>query len=266
MKTKHLFATVLFILLIFPWVAAAAPVGKITNLQGNVDITIADKAARIVITGDNVNVGDIVRTKSNSKIEITFNEGNILRLGENTRVGITEYLSGEKQNSSIFNLFRGKIQNIVKAISVASGGRYEVHTTTAVIGVRGTRFFVATISGQTDVAVLEGTVAATSYFSADGTTPPKTVTVSVNASQHLFMFKTAPPQLRSISDTQLHELINTTEISGSSSSASGAAGTYGPSLPPPETPPPALTPPPTPPAYNPPPVVIPPQVQPSHVH
>lgn len=104
MKAKDCVGIVLVIMLLLPWPVLAAPVGKITNLQGNVDITSPGKAARIAKVGDGVNVGDFIRAKSKSKVEITFNEGNVLRLGENSRVGITRYMpvKNKTQASSIF--------------------------------------------------------------------------------------------------------------------------------------------------------------------
>lgn len=238
MKIKRCITALLALalLLFLPWAVMAAPVGKITNLQGNVDITVRGKAARIASPGDSVNVGDFIRTKSKSKAEITFNEGNILRLAENTRVGITEYMSGKKKNSSILNLFRGKIQNIVKTIGAITGGRYEVHTPTAVCGVRGTFWYnIITNQGYSETIVVEGSV---SVHSANNPNAGQTV----NAGQGAFIAgPSSGVQLRSVSSKQLDAMKNATEISGSSgnsgdsggtgssggSSGSGSSGSYG---------------------------------------
>jgi hypothetical protein len=259
-KIKYPISALLALLLLLPLAALAAPVGKISNLAGNVDITVAGKSARIAIMGDSVNIGDFIRTKSKSKVEITFNEGNILRLAENTRVGITQYMSGEKQNSSILNLFRGRIQNVVKSIGIG-GGRYEVHTPTAVCGVRGTFWFVGQENGKTDVAVLEGTVAATSYVPAEtaGGTPQQ-VEVILNAGQGTVLTGTTTPQVTTISDQQFQQLRNATEISETSGSSGGTgynAG-FGSTPPPPPVQPQPL---PASPTYTPP-IVVPPPVQP----
>lgn len=263
MKIKHCAAALLALalLLFLPWAVMAAPVGKITNLQGNVDITVKGKAARVASPGDPVNIGDFIRTKSKSKAEITFNEGNVLRLAENTRVGITEYMSGKKKNSSILNLFRGRIQNIVKTIGAITGGRYEVHTPTAVCGVRGTIFYVGQSYGATNVAVLEGTVAATTYAPpATPGTPPRQVAVvltqnqQITLTQNLVSSDMAQQQVRTLSPQQIQELNNSTEISGSSgdSGGTGGSGSTGDTAPPP---PPVTS------SYTPP-VVVPPPVQP----
>ena len=132
--------------LCLPEAALSAPVGSFTSVQGRVDITSPGKAARAIKVGDAVAVGDVVRTKSKAKAEITFIDGSVMRLAKKTRVKITEYMVGKERRSSILSLFRGKIQNIVKNVMGRSFGRgkknrYEVHTHTAVIGVRGTTWF-----------------------------------------------------------------------------------------------------------------------------
>ncbi len=260
-KLKHYIAAFFALMLLLPLAVLAAPVGKITNLTGNADITVAGKAARIAAQGDFVNIGDFIRTKSKSKAEITFNEGNILRLAENTRVRITEYMSGEKRNSSLFNLFRGRIQNIVKTVGSA-GGRYEVHTPTAVCGVRGTHFFNFYLAGASGSIFQEGTGYG---YSKNNPADVKTIT----AGQGMFVpSATLGAQLRSVSNQQLDEMKNATEISGTSgttggagdsgsSSGSGSTGGVDNSTPPPtSSPTPPSAPSPTPP------ITIPPPVQP----
>ena len=58
--------------LIIPVWAIAAPVGTITHVEGNVDLTAIGKAARDVFKGEPVSEGDILRAKSHSKAEVTF--------------------------------------------------------------------------------------------------------------------------------------------------------------------------------------------------
>ena len=220
MKTKHWVVMLLAILLLIPWLAMAAPVGKITNLAGNVDITSPGSAARDAKIDDPVIVGDFVRTKSKSKVEITFNEGNILRLAENTRVGITQYMSGEKRNSSILKLFRGRIQNIVKSIGI-SGGRYEVHTPTSVCGVRGTHFFNFYLAGASGSIFQEGSGYG---YSINNPTDVKLIT----AGQGMFVpSATLGAQLRSVSNNQLDEMKNATEILGGSGGSGDSGGSGG---------------------------------------
>jgi len=143
----HIIIAVLAILLFLPMAALAAPVGKITQIEGNVDVTRSGQSALKAAVGDPVRQGDILRAKSKSKAEVTFDDGNILRLAEGTRVRITQYDNRENQKSYV-DLFRGKTQSVVK--NLRKGGAYEVHTPTAIAGVRGTiliSFFINGVSG-----------------------------------------------------------------------------------------------------------------------
>ena len=130
-------------------------------MKGRVDLTSPGKRARVIKPGDDVNIGDIIRAKSKSRAEIIFNDGNVLRLAEKTRLEITEYLVGKKESKGIFNLFRGKVQNIIKKsagklFGIKKRNRFEVHTPTAVVGVRGTNFFTYYQAGITGSVFKEG--------------------------------------------------------------------------------------------------------------
>ncbi|WP_166404908.1 FecR family protein [Desulfonema ishimotonii] len=134
--------------------------GKITSVEGRADITSPGDAARTATAGDTLSIGDIVRTKSNAKADIEFIDGSILRLGESARVEIAEYLFENGQTRARLRLFRGKIQNIVnKARGLfghSSPNRFEVQTPTAIIGVRGTRFFTYHQAGISGAMFMEG--------------------------------------------------------------------------------------------------------------
>ena len=81
-------ALVLCAIAVLVWTACAfaAPVGKITHLEGRVDVLKAGRnTASPVTLGAPVDVGDIYRAKSGSKAEITFNNRNLLRIAANTR-------------------------------------------------------------------------------------------------------------------------------------------------------------------------------------
>ncbi|MEA2014237.1 MAG: FecR domain-containing protein, partial [Thermodesulfobacteriota bacterium] len=141
--------TVFIILIVFLSVlsvaAHATPIGKFSSVSGRVDLTRPGLSARPVHTGDEVTVGDIIRAKSKSKAEIVFIDGSILRIAQKSRVKISDYTVGEGHKSGIFNLFRGKIENVVKKSGGLFGfkkkSKFEVHTATAICGVRGTDFF-----------------------------------------------------------------------------------------------------------------------------
>ena len=140
--------------------AYAVAVGKFVKVEGRVDITRPGKPAELVNVGTEIFEKDIIRSKSNSKAEILFSDGNVLRLAQKTRVEVSEYISDSNRRSTILNLFRGKIQNKVKKLFGSIFGddknRYEVHTRTSVCGVRGTDFFMSYQNGVSGATFKEG--------------------------------------------------------------------------------------------------------------
>lgn len=138
--------------------AVAAPVATFTYVDGKVDLTPPGGRAQAVGKGGPVNVGDVIRVKSKSRAEVTFNDSNVLRLAANTRLKVTRYMFGKEINTDErLDLYRGKIKAIVNT-AIKASGQFEVHTPTAVAGVRGTQYFIGHAGGQTSVAVTEGSV------------------------------------------------------------------------------------------------------------
>lgn len=161
-KMKYAYALIaaIFLSILNPFAAQASPIGEFTHVEGRVDITRADQAAIPAHTGDEVFEKDIIRAKSSSKAEIVFTDGNVLRLAQNTRVEVSEFISTTERKSTILKLFRGKIQNKVKKFMGRIFGknedRFEVHTPTSVCGVRGTNFFTFYQKGLSGAVFKEG--------------------------------------------------------------------------------------------------------------
>ena len=149
-------------LFFLPNIASASnSVGTITIILGKVDVLkpSTDRAVP-AYAGHRLEVGDVVRTKRESKAEINFNDGSIIRLAQNTRFAIIDYaLKDGKREKSSLKLFRGKIRAIVSGNSASKkSANFKIHTLTATAGVRGTDFYVYYI-GSSGILVTEGTVA-----------------------------------------------------------------------------------------------------------
>ncbi|WP_333653363.1 FecR family protein, partial [Dissulfurispira sp.] len=135
--------------------------GKITKVEGRVDILRAGAVkAEPIKVGDAVNVGDILRTKSDGKAEITFIDQSVMSVGPKSRLGVDEYLykpEGEKRAASL-KLYRGRIGfQIPKPVYPAEGSKFEMKTKTAVAGVRGTEGILYT-DGVERVYVKDGII------------------------------------------------------------------------------------------------------------
>ncbi len=145
---------------LFTGSAEAQLAGKITKVEGRVDILRAGAAAVAVKVGDAVNVGDVLRTKSDGKAEITFIDQSVMSVGPKSRLGIDEYLykpEDEKRAASL-KIYRGRTGfQIPKPVYPAEGSKFEMKTKTAVAGVRGTEGIIYT-DGVERVYVKDGVI------------------------------------------------------------------------------------------------------------
>lgn len=132
LKPLGLIILILFLLPLSLW---AAPIGRISHLEGKADRAAPDGKVTPVKVADPVSVGDILRTKVKSKVEVTFLDGNKIFIAERSRLRVTRYDNRENQNSTL-DLFRGKTRVVVN--SLAKKSAIELRTPTAIAGVRGT--------------------------------------------------------------------------------------------------------------------------------
>ncbi len=136
-------------------------VAKISGVEGQASILKLEVLRAIPIeAGQGIELGDIIRTKEDSKVEITFTDGTVIGVAANTKINIMDYLvEGTERKRGLIKLSRGKLRAIVtKASKGAKPGRFNVVTPTAITGVRGTDFFVFHSKGLTKLAVKEGSV------------------------------------------------------------------------------------------------------------
>ncbi|MCS7281632.1 MAG: FecR family protein, partial [Desulfobacterota bacterium] len=162
--SKYVLALIYTLSLIFAGISVgSASVGKVTVVEGSVDVLKAKKAeVTPVKVGDPVDIGDIYRTKTGSYAEIKFYNDSILRIGARTRVEIKEYMVEKERTSQVMKLHRGRIQAIAteeivkKAAALVEGHKFEVHTPTAVAGIRGSNMLVGFSQGTTVVVFIKG--------------------------------------------------------------------------------------------------------------
>jgi|SRR5271157_46791 len=144
--------------------ALAAPCGRITHVEGQVDVLRpGEKVVTRVSLGDAVQVGEIYSARSRSKAEITFNNRNVLRVAATTRVEIKEFMLGPDKSSTVVRLRSGRVQAMtsedlaMRMVSFAEG-KFEVHTENAVAGIRDTNMLVGFDRGVTTVLLVSGNI------------------------------------------------------------------------------------------------------------
>jgi hypothetical protein len=160
---KWPFFWIVFVILAFQFgtlgSAQADAVGRLTQVEGRVDILRAGKLPAIPVKmNDEVQTGDILRTKSKSKAQVTFIDSSTLTIAPESRVGIESYMFNASQNkrNAVVELFQGLAQVAVSKIFKATEPDFVVKTKTAIMGVRGTDFGIRIHPSSSDILNFEG--------------------------------------------------------------------------------------------------------------
>jgi hypothetical protein len=133
----------LALMLIFSSMAGAEVVGRLSQLEGRVDLLKGGNLpAMPVKVDDTVEPGDVIRTKSLSKAQITFIDGSLLILSQEGRIAIEEFTFEPRQGKrgAVLEIFQGLALAVVKQIVKAEEPDFVIKTQTAIVGVRGTEF------------------------------------------------------------------------------------------------------------------------------
>lgn len=142
--------------------AAGAPIGMLTYVEGRVDRNSGDDYFP-VIREEQVLPGDTIRTKTYSRAEIVFNDKSVLRIGENSQVQIRDYKmnsEGKRENAKLF-VDRGKVRVIVSK-SATGQTNFSIDTPNAEGAVRGSDICISYLKSSTSVLALEGEIATKS--------------------------------------------------------------------------------------------------------
>lgn len=213
---KNISIIILFVmLLLIPAFSFAEEVGLFTKVAGRVDILKAGVGSVVPVkSNDTVYIGDIIRTKSDGKAEITFKDQTIIVLAPGSRIEINTYMynSNNIRNMGVLNLFRGKVRAIVSKtmldiIPAATGkSTFNINTPTAITGVMGTEFIVSYDLGITRVIFKDGV-----GFTYNPNVPQ---IVNINAGLETFImnYNVQPSLPKSVAKVELMQYIKDTTI------------------------------------------------------
>ncbi len=171
-------STVLSLLL----VAAPAwsiPPDQTAGVVGGV-IPNATRNAQPVAVNATLQWNDLLQTNTKGRLRANLTDGSILSLGSNSQLRVVQHDAKSQQTEMDLNY--GKLRNQVVKIT-QPGGKYQVKTPNAVIGVIGTDFYVAYANNQTTVICYDGVISVTLLTSAPGSEQNNPGTVSVAAGQ-----------------------------------------------------------------------------------
>jgi hypothetical protein len=131
----------LALMLICSTVAGAEVVGRLNQLEGRVDLLKGGKLPAVPLkVDDTVEPGDVIRTKSLSKAQITFIDNSILTISQESRIAIEQFKfePSQEKRQAVLQIFQGLALAVVNKILKAEEPDFVIKTQTAIIGVRGT--------------------------------------------------------------------------------------------------------------------------------
>jgi hypothetical protein len=131
-----------------------------TERAGQIDALIpaATRNAQAAKAKDEIDWNDLLKTTHNGRVRAGLTDGSILSVGSDSELRVVEHDAASQQTS--LELDYGKVRNQVTNIT-KSGGKYELKTPNAVIGVIGTDFAALYRSNKTTVWCFKGHVKVT---------------------------------------------------------------------------------------------------------
>lgn len=136
----------------------AEPAGDQTAGTVKAMIPDATRNAQPLAVNAALQWNDLLQTNAKGRVRAVLTDGSILSLGSNGQLRVVQHDATTQQTAIDLNY--GKLRNQVVKIT-QPGGKYEVRTPNAVIGVIGTDFYVAYANGRTTIICYEGTLTVT---------------------------------------------------------------------------------------------------------
>jgi hypothetical protein len=155
-KRNYVWVSLLLICLVMvaPLAAQAAPVGTFIEVEGSVDVLKGGKVPAVPakLQGP-VDVGDMVRTKAQSRAQIKFVDDTVLTIAPDSGITVEEYMfdAAKSERQAVVGVLRGLVHTAVEKVYPKAEPDFIMKTHTAVLGVRGTRWYTKLLPTDTDV-------------------------------------------------------------------------------------------------------------------
>ena len=145
------------LVLIFNFIIAQQPFGKISLPLGKVEVSTADNKWSRAKPNQPVFEGNIIRTQVKSRCEITLTGGGKVRIGEKSELELNEADVKPMSKNFNANLKKGNIWVSAKA-AFGEKKNIAVRTPTAVAAIRGTKYRAKAGDDESSVLVYDGKV------------------------------------------------------------------------------------------------------------
>jgi ferric-dicitrate binding protein FerR (iron transport regulator) len=185
--------------------------------------TLNSKAAK---AKEELNWNDLIQTEHTGRVRAGLKDGSILSVGSDSELRIVQHDSAAQQTQLEMDF--GKVRSQVVKIT-RPGGKFQVKTPNAVIGVVGTDFFVGYEADKTTVICYKGVVTVSPLGNAkvmnnSGQANAATNSITVSAGQMVVVTTEIPPSGFQASNTPPDVL--QTSISDSAIDQSGGPGVH----------------------------------------
>jgi hypothetical protein len=102
---------------------------------------------------------DLLRTGPDARLEAGLADGSMIRMGENAELAVDEFVYGlDDTEETTLRLVKGALLYVSDKLRGNRERKVRVRTPVAILGVRGTEFWVGPIDGATGVLVIAGEV------------------------------------------------------------------------------------------------------------
>jgi ferric-dicitrate binding protein FerR (iron transport regulator) len=129
--------------------------GTVSRIQGSA-IAIQDALPRILKTGTQIQLGDVISTGPDSRLELKMIDDTIFTLGARTHFVVMEYEFKNTVGSGAVRLMSGALNTITGKLAMLNGAPLKVETNFGTIGIRGTEFWMGSLQGDFEVVMWEG--------------------------------------------------------------------------------------------------------------
>src|SRR5271169_1171138 len=159
MNSVRRITAILVCFMISPLAGLCEPQGG-SQRAGQIDALIpaATRNAQAAKAKDEIDWNDLLKTTHSGRVRAGLTDGSILSVGSDSELRVVQHDGNSQQTSLELNY--GKVRNQVTNIT-KPGGKYELKTPNAVIGVIGTDFAALYKSNKTTVWCFKGHVKVT---------------------------------------------------------------------------------------------------------
>ncbi len=151
----------LLLLLLMPvTLMAAEPAGFVLMASGKVFAVQSNQEVRALKRRSPFYPGETLRTEAKAKAQVRFRDGSLISLRPKTEIRIDEFRFNEEQlgeDKNIFTLINGGFRTITGKIGKKNPDNYQMKSSVASIGVRGTTYEVVLDNGL-NVAAWQGSI------------------------------------------------------------------------------------------------------------